>query len=205
MSGALNSVFGGGLGQIAMSIAGTVFPPLGIAQAASSLLTGAMGQGLTQGLGQLVEQFGMPKFIGEALKDIVKDVVGQLTQGGNKECEEHVRDRCGTQVDDFASKFRDNFVKNCVENMREEKSCGKGKGGSGSWFEAAAQALGKSLDAQADEVKKLSSEITDENAKDKPSTMLDLQTASQRLAFEMSAASKFVESVGQALEKGIGK
>jgi hypothetical protein len=201
MSGALNSVFGGGIGQIAMSVAGTIFPPLGIAQAAGGLLQGALGSAVKQGLDILTQpQFGMPKFIAEGIKDVVSNVLDKLTKGGDKGCEEHVRDRCGNGFEDFASKFRDNFVRNVIENMRNDE-CGGGRKKPKSWFEAVTQALGQELDKQAKEIEKLSSEITDSNAKDKPSTMLELQTASQRLNMMISAANEFAKTVGQGLDK----
>lgn len=199
MGAALNQVFGGGLGQIAMSVASVAFPPLGIAQAASSLLTGALGQAVTQGIGQLAQNFGMPKFIAEGIKDVIKDVVGQMTGRGDKACEEHVRDHCGSKFEDFANKFRDNFVRNCVENFRNDE-CGGGKKPR-SWYEAVTQALGKELDAQAKEIEKLSSEVTGASAEDKPSKMLELQTASQRMNMMITSANEFSRTVGQGLDK----
>jgi flagellar hook-basal body complex protein FliE len=54
-------------------------------------------------------------------------------------------------------------------------------------------------------VEDLSSTITDKNAKDKPSTMLELQTASQRMSFMMQAADQVVKTLGEALSTAARK
>ena len=77
----------------------------------------------------------------------------------------------------------------------------KDKSTPGSWFEAMADAWGQALDKQAGEIEKLSGQITNDNAKDKPSTMTELQTASQRMSFMMSAADQVLKTLGEALKE----
>lgn len=195
MSGALNSVFGGGniFGAL-LSIASIAFPPLALAGGLSNLLTTAIGEAVKMAATTLAQEFGMPKFLTGLIGQAVDSVVGQLTKQSDPAVDSHLKEAAGGALDDIKNNFAKSIVDNAVENMKSTK-----KRGSGSWLEALAEALGKSLDAQADHIKELSSQITDDNAKDKPSTMTELQTASQRLNFMMSAADQTIKTIGEAL------
>ncbi|HEV8313960.1 MAG TPA: hypothetical protein VGQ23_12900 [Burkholderiaceae bacterium] len=138
----------------------------------------------------------MPKFIAQEVSDMLKQVLPGLLKESDPACDQHVQDQAGGAVKDFASDFLKDIVNFAAQHMGGEKA--KGKGG-GSWFEALAQALGESLDKQADKIQKLSSQITDDNAKDKPSTMTQLQSESQRMSFMMSAADQVLKTLGEAL------
>src|SRR5919108_6636013 len=106
MSGALNSVFGGGgiLGS-ALNVASMCFPPMAIANALTNLVTQAIGQAVTQGVQQLCQQQGMPKFIGQEITDMLKQVISELTKQTDPQCEKEVKDQCGGAFDDFANQF----------------------------------------------------------------------------------------------------
>lgn len=182
------------------AIATAAFPPLGIAQAASSLLTGALGSAVMQGVNHLAQNCGMPKFVAEGIKDVIRNVLEQLTGKGDKACEDHVRDQCGSKFDDFASKFRDGFIRDVLDAIKGNDGCGNSKKPR-SWYEAVTQALGKQLDKQAAEIEKLSEEVNSASAEDKPSKMLELQTASQRMNMMITAANEFSRTVGQGLDK----
>jgi len=197
MSGALNSIFGGGnILNLALNVASIAFPPAAIANSVANLLTQAIGQAVGQAVQQLAQSAGMPKFIAKEVMDMLKEVLPGLQQPSDPGCDQQVQDQSGGAFSDFANDFCKDIVNYAAQNMGGEKA--KGKGG-GSWFEALAQALGQSLDKQADKIKDLSSQVTDANAKDKPSTMTQLQSESQRMSFMMSAADQVLKTLGEAL------
>lgn len=81
---------------------------------------------------------------------------------------------------------------------------GKGKGGD-SWYAAMAAALGENLDKQATEITRLSELVSKPDAKDNPSTMTDLTTASQRMGFITNSSMTAINSVGEALSTAARK
>lgn len=192
------------IGQVVAQVAQTAvqaaitaaFPPAGIAMALSGVIGQVVGQAVGEAAQQLCQQNGMPKFIAQEIGDIVKKVLEQLQQQSQADpaCEQHVKDQAGSALQDFKNDFIKDIVNGAVENMKGGE---KKKGGS--WYEALAQALGESLDKQAAKIEELSSQVTNENAKDKPSTMTELQTASQRMSFMMSAADQVLKTIGEAL------
>ncbi|HEY1391835.1 MAG TPA: hypothetical protein VFV25_00560 [Methylibium sp.] len=197
MSSALNSVFGGGgiLGA-ALNIASLAFPELAICNSLANLLTQAIGQAVNQAVQQLTQLCGMPKFIAQEISDVVKQALSGLQQQSDPDCDQQVQNQCGGGFSDFATELCKDIVNYAAQHMGGEKAKGKG---AGSWFEALAQALGQALDKQADKIKNLSSQVTDDNAKDKPSTMTQLQSESQRMSFMMSAADQVLKTLGEAL------
>jgi flagellar hook-basal body complex protein FliE len=196
MSGALNSIFGNGniFGAL-LGAASLFFPPLAIAGSLSNLLTQAVGEAVKQAVTQLVQEQGAPKFLKDLVGDIVDKAVAQNQQPSSPDVDAHTQAQAGGAINDIGNDMSKSIVDNAVENIKNTK---KSKG-SGSWLEALAEALGQALDAQAQKVQDLSSQITDSNAKDKPSTMTELQTASQRLSFMMNAADQVIKTIGEAL------
>jgi flagellar hook-basal body complex protein FliE len=195
MSSALNSVFGGGgIMGAALNIASVAFPPLGIATSIGNMVTQGLGQAINTGLQSLTAVAGMPKFIAGEIGDLVKGVVDKLLQPSDSGCDQHVQDHCGHEVQDFLKDFCSGFVKHAVEEMGGGKAKGKQ-----SWFEAVAAALGKALNEQAADVQAKSDAVTGKNATDDPKAFTDLQAASQRMGFMMSAADQVIKSLGEAL------
>ncbi len=86
-----------------------------------------------------------------------------------------------------------------AEAMGETGEGGKKK----SWYEALSDALGKVLDAQAEKIQGLSDKVSGMSGddSDKPSVMTELQSASQKMSFLMSAANDVLKTIGQALAK----
>lgn len=70
--------------------------------------------------------------------------------------------------------------------------------GDGSWFEAMADAWGKSLDAQASRIETKSMEVSDGN--DHPSAITALTAESLKMSFLSSSSHTALSSVGNALE-----
>ena len=171
LSGVSNLV--GTAASVATAAATFCFPEAAIATSLANVVTQGIGQALGAAVQTLTQVAGMPKFIAGEVSDLIGKVLDKLLQPS-----------------DCAS---------IVENAIEEMKGGKGGKGGGSWFEALAKALGKALDAQAAEVQKLSDAVQGSNAQDNPSGFTDLQAASQRMSFMMSAADQVLKTLGEGL------
>jgi hypothetical protein len=164
MSGALNQVFGGGgiLGA-ALNIGSMFFPPLAIANGLGNLLGSAIGGAVNGAIDSLCKELGMPKFIGNMVKDIVSQVLQQNQQPCDKQCGDAVKDKCGGIFDKFekelCSDLQDAFKK--YKGECDKANGGNGKGGGKSWFVALMQALGEIQNQQAAKIEKLSKEVSD--------------------------------------------
>ncbi|NRF67242.1 hypothetical protein HLB44_09630 [Aquincola sp. S2] len=184
----------GAAASAATAAASIAFPPLGIATALGNLVQQGIGQALGAAVQTLTQVAGMPKFIASEVSDLIGKVLDKVLQPSDKGCDQRVQDCCGNDYNNFVENFCGSIIKNAIEEMNG----GKGKGG-GSWFEALAKALGKALDEQAGEVSKLSDAIQGQDAKDNPSGFTDLQAASQRMSFMMSAADQVLKTLGEGL------
>ena len=76
---------------------------------------------------------------------------------------------------------------------------GKGQGGPGTWFEALADAWGKTLDNQAQRIEQMGNEIGNQGS-DNPSQITKLTAESMRMSFMANSSSSSIDSVGKALE-----
>jgi hypothetical protein len=225
VSGAVSTV-----SSLATTAASIAFPEAAIASSLTNVLAQGFGGAIGSAVQGLMQGGGMPSFIGNGIMDVVKGVVDQLTQHGNQGCDDQVKSQCGNGLQDFFHDFANKLQQCALQNMNEGCEGGKGgKGGKaggstdgGSWYEALAKALGQALDAQTDKIKDLSSKVgalndqaqgidssdtkaTKQNDSDKASTMTDLQAASQKLSFMMSAASDVLKTIGQAINQMAGK
>ena len=80
--------------------------------------------------------------------------------------------------------------------MSQQK--GVNGGGSGSWFEALAQAWGQALDKQAATIQQQSDVISGGN--DTPAAITELSTQSLKMSFLSNSSHTSISTVGQALE-----
>jgi len=217
--------------SLATTAASVAFPEVAIASSLTNVLAQGFGGAIGSAVQGLMQGGGMPSFIGNGIMDVVKGVVDQLTQHGNQDCDNAVSQQCGNGLQDFFHDFANKLQQCALQNMNEgcEGGKGHGKGGKaggssegGSWYEALAKALGQALDAQTDKIQDLSKKVgalndqaqsidssdtkaTKQNDSDKASTMTDLQAASQKLSFMMSAASDVLKTIGQAINQMAGK
>lgn len=163
MSGALNSVFGGGniLGA-ALNIASTFFPPLAIANAASNLLNGVIGEAVKGAIDTIAKECGMPKFLADIAKSCVDQVLPGQMKPADRECSEQLRDKCGSKFDQFGKDLMRDIVDAFKNHKAEADRCGNGgKAGGKSWFVALMTALGEMQNKQADKLQKLQKEVSD--------------------------------------------
>jgi hypothetical protein len=180
MSGALNSVLGGNpLGAI-MNIASVAFPPLGIATSVANMITQGVGQAVTQAAQQLCQTAGMPKFLQDMVGGLVKDVVGQLTQHSDPDCDEASHANFGGDINSMIQGLVKSIVDGAKAIMEQgqdgddskggKAGKGGGKGGAqpaGNWLIAMARAMGAAAGDHAKRMVELSNKINDLSAKGK--------------------------------------
>ncbi|MEW6704699.1 MAG: hypothetical protein AB1430_07605 [Pseudomonadota bacterium] len=75
---------------------------------------------------------------------------------------------------------------------------GQGQGGNGSWFEAMADAWGKTLDHQAGRIEEMSEDISAGN--DRPEAITALTAETLKMSFLSNSSHTALTSVGSALE-----
>lgn len=78
-----------------------------------------------------------------------------------------------------------------------QNRAGKGQG-SGTWFEAMADAWGQTLDGQASRIEQMSNSIG--SGTDNPSQVVKLTAESMRMSFLSQSSSSSLDSVGKSLE-----
>jgi flagellar hook-basal body complex protein FliE len=250
----LDSIMGGGgggniFGMVGGIVGGIFGGPLGamIGKAIGNMAGEAVGQAMNQVVDTLQKENGMPGFLKDEIKQMVKDEVAKLKDDSvDCECQQQVNDDMQSSREDFIKdlvKMILDFVKQAMQQQGGEESGSasgsssggsqkpgaaggsQGSGGAGnlmnqiamdgaeamgetgeggkkkSWYEALSEALGKVLDAQAEKIKGLSDKVSgmSEDDSDKPSVMTELQSASQKMSFLMSAANDVLKTIGQAL------
>jgi hypothetical protein len=179
MSGALNSVFGGGgsggiLGAVGGIVGGIFGGPIGsmIGQAIGGMLQQAIGGGMESAVDTLVKEHGMPKFLGEQVKGAIGNAIDQLhsqgQQGVSGQAKDIAKEHFGDAINQFKKDFAQSIVEGVVEAMRGqdgkgEKAGGKGTSGGG-WLQAIAKVMGDALGKKAKEMVKLSNEISEASA-----------------------------------------
>jgi len=229
MSSALNSVFGGGniLGAV-LNVASFAFPPLGLATSAANLLTSGVGQSVMQAASQLIKECGMPKFIGDILGDVVKEVMKDLCKPSDSACDDAVKDKCGGTINDIIGDLTRQIFDSVRKNMDQcnegggnggcSKGGGKSKGGSLSWMEAIAKAMGEAAGTKAEKLVKLSHDLNAiatrdhgglegdalknaqaQDAKDQAAVNAQFQAASQEFNMLQSAFSNAIKSIGEGM------
>jgi hypothetical protein len=219
MSGALNSVFGGGniLGLV-MNVASMAFPPLQMAMSLSNLLTNTLSQALKSGIDILQQQFGLPKFVADIAKNIIDKVTQAKQHVTDPAVDDYVQDKVGDKAQAWGTDFTQQFVNDVVDKMKT-KATGK-KGSASSWLEAIALAMADAMTAKAakmidlaDEIKTLSEQKIDEgdtNAQKENAGKLQVAQASLNAAgkeFEMltNTMKNMVDSIGNAMAQAARK
>lgn len=219
MSGALNSVFGGGniFGAL-LSIASIAFPPMAIASSLTNLLTQTLGAALKTGIDMLMQQAGLPRFLGSMIKEIIENAVSANQQASTPEVDNAVANQAGAQAQAWGTDFAQQFVNNTMDRLSSSGSSKKPT--AGSWLEAIALAMADAMSSKAgrmidlsDEIKTLSSKTIDQedtNAQKKNAG--ELQVANARLnaagkEFELltNTMKSVVDSIGNSLAQAARK
>lgn len=212
MSGALNSVFGsGGLGSIvnvATSVIGTVFPPVGIAMSAANLLNGAVGGALGNAVGSLIKESGMPSFLSGPIGNLIKDVIGGLKQPSDPDCDHQIKEHCHNDLQDFAEQIAKQICQQARENIESEECGGSSKGGKGkgadSWLIALAKAMGQIAGKHADKLNELSQKMDKaggggQASQEFMSAQSEFQAESQLFGMLQSSFTNVLKTLGEGL------
>lgn len=221
MGSALQSVFGGGGGGVIgaiMNIASVAFPPLGIATSLANMITQGVGQAVNQAAQGLMKECGMPKFLGDAIGNIVKEALKDLCKPSDSGCDQAAGQQFGNDIKDFVQDLMKSIMDGAKAIMDQDKGDGKGgKSGKGggkqatSWLEAIAIAMGEAAGNKAakmvelsNKLKELSSAGGDEQAqqqaaKEMNSVNAQFQAASQEFNMLQSAFSNAIKAIGEGM------
>ena len=217
MSGALNSVFGGGnvLGLM-MNIASVAFPPMAIANSIGNLLTQAIGSAVKQAVNTLVQEFGMPKFLGSAVNQMVESVVDRQMKSTLPAADAAVSQHQGVQdwMSNFTAQLTDRIIESARKTIDSKAESGsgsaKGKIVAQSWLQAIALAMGEIMGDKAAQLVSLSEQMTKLNADGKGITeqinsasndksMAKLNSKQQDNARDFSAVQAQFQAVSQEM------
>ena len=207
---ALSSVLGGGgLANIAMSVAGIAFPPLGIATSLANIVSQGVGQAVNMATQQLQQTAGMPKFLADMIGQAVGKVMDQMHQGVDPACQQHCDGNSGVQ--NWKDDFVQDLCKSLVDKVKEDM-CGHGKSGgasgkkAGSWLEALARALGEAAGEKAGKMVDLSNQISGlsgdsspEAAKQMTALNSELSGVSKIFSLMQETLNTTVKSIGEGL------
>jgi len=215
MSGALNSVMGGGggglLGAVGGIVGGMFGGPIGsmIGQAIGNMLQEAVGDATKGAAQELQQEHGMPKFLGDLISKVVDEKLEQLGQNDvQPEAQQQAQDQFGGAVDDFRGQLQSSLVKNTLDELKDSGSEGSnGKYSGGSWLVALAKAMGKSLGQKTGHLVDLSNQLNalpkgskDPKVADKTTALMtEMQGVSQEVKMFQETVSTVLKSIGDAL------
>lgn len=229
--GGLGQLLGGFLGGsnaagIGRALEG--FSPANIINATANLVNAISGNSGKQAVDTLAKEDGLPKFLQDAIKKVIDEVVKKFEKKADPEAEKALKDAAGSDVqksvDELAKKIVDTVREILNENQKDEiasnRTGGSGKGGkkpAGSWLMAIATAMGKVLGEKAAEMVKLSDKISaaaqdkkdaidkkDGDAKEKAAetstqAQTELQGVSQEFKLLTETFSTVIKGIGESL------
>lgn len=164
MSGALNSVLGGSgggglLGAIGGIVGGAFGGPIGamIGQAVGNLLQKEVGQAINEGVNDLQQNHGMPKFVGDQIKSTTAQTLAGLRDNSvPADVESAAQQQFGSALTQFRNDFKDEWVASVLSQRGSESEGGGGRG----WLQAIAKAMGQTLGQKAQDMVRLSGEMS---------------------------------------------
>ncbi|MBK1614347.1 hypothetical protein CKO44_12800 [Rubrivivax gelatinosus] len=222
MSGALNSVFGGGniLGLV-MNVVSLAFPPLQIAMSLSNLFTQTLGQALNAGIDILQQQFGLPKFVADLAKNFVNQAVASNQKATDPQVDQFVADKAGATAQAWGTDFTQQFVDKVVDNIKEgSDSTGSKKKTASSWLEVIALSMAEAMSQKSAKMIDLSKEIKDlsrveidsddtqgqkENAADMQAAQASLNATGKEFEMLTNTMKSVVDSIGNSLAQAARK
>ena len=189
----IGSIFGGGniLGTL-FNVASAMFPALQMASSLFNALSQAVGGAIKQAVGQLAQESGMPKFIADAVKGAVDQVMGGSQQQSSAGADQAVQQQFGDQMKSLADGIAKQIVQD-TKDEREDQASG-GQTGKGGWLVALAKAFGKIADKAAKELEQAGKNLTNEN----PSEMIEYQAKSQEFSQMMNTFTNAIKTIGEA-------
>jgi hypothetical protein len=159
----------------------------------------------------------MPKFLGDAIGNIVKNVVQDLCHPPQHGCDEAAQKNFGGDVKSLVDELTKSIfdaAKNIMEQDKGDGKCKSGKGGkkaAGSWLEAIAQAMGEAAGNKAAKMVELSNKLQEisgaggdqqaqqDAAKEMNVVNAQFQAASQEFNMLQSAFSNAIKGIGEGM------
>lgn len=203
------------VGSLALNVASMVYPPLAIATSVSNMLTSVVGQAVSGAVDQLCKEAGMPKFVADLVKDVIKSVLPEQMKPSDPDCDDAAQQDFGDAVKQLGQDLQKSivdFAKSIMDlgNDRDaEGSKGGGKGGKSgaSWLVAIAKAMGAAAGEHAKNLVDLSKQIeaksgaTGDAAKEVTGLQAEFQAESQMFSMLQSAFSNAIKSIGEGMSQ----
>lgn len=205
MSSALNSVFGNNILGLALNVASMFFPPAAVLGSLSNMLVDAVGGALKQAVDTLMKEAGLPKFIRDAVSDVVDKMIPGQKKPSSPEVDDFTQDKYGDFMKKFSKDLASELVEKTKESREELEAAGSGKAGgksgSKSWLVALAEAFGKMADAKSKELTEMGKNINNEN----PSEMIEYQALTKEFDIMMQTFTNAIKTIGDANAAAVRK
>ena len=181
----LGSIFGsGGILSSVLNLASMVFPALQLAASLFNMISKAV-EGAIKGVMDQLMQDGLPKFIGNAVKDLATKDIGGSQQPSEAGPDQAMQEQNGADM----QALQDNLTKAAVQDVNDSKD-----DSGGGWLVALAKAFGKMADKAAAKLEKMGKELSDK----KPSDQLAYQAKTQEFSQMMNSFVNAIKTIGEA-------
>ncbi len=209
MGSAVSSVMGGGgIESMIATAIGIAFPPAGIAMGVANLVTQGVGAAVNGAAGQLAKEGGMPSFLQDPISDLIKNVIKELKQENDPECNEAAQEGFGKDIDEMMEQLSKSIADQTAQNCQDDEGVQGGKGGgANSWLIALAKAMGQTAGKHADKLVELSNKMdaaSSSQGKGGPSSEFtsaqsEFQAESQMFGMLQNAFTNALKSIGEGL------
>ena len=180
----LGSIFGsGGILSSVLNLASIVFPALQLAASLFNLISKAV-EGAIKGVMDQLMQDGLPKFIGNAVKDLASTEIGGTQQPTEAGPDQAMQEANGADV----QALQENLVKAAVQDTNDSKNEG------GGWLVALAKAFGKMADTAAKKLEDMGKKLSEKS----PSEQLIYQAKTQEFSQMMNSFVNAIKTIGEA-------
>lgn len=184
----LSSIFGsGGILSAALNLASMVFPALKLAASLFNMISKAV-EGAIKGVMDQLMQDGLPKFIGNAVKDLATKEIGGSQQPTEAGPDQAMQEANGAET----QALQEGMTKTALQDISGSEDLKEG--GTGGWLVALAKAFGKMADKAAAKLEKMGKELSDK----KPSEQLIYQAKTQEFSQMMNSFVNAIKTIGEA-------
>ncbi len=184
----LGSIFGsGGILSSVLNLASMVFPALKLAASLFNMISKAV-EGAIKGVMDQLMQDGLPKFIGNAVKDLATKEIGGNQQATEAGPDQAMQESNGAET----QALQEGMTKTALQDISGSEDAKEG--GTGGWLVALAKAFGKMADKAAAKLEKMGKELSDK----KPSEQLIYQAKTQEFSQMMNSFVNAIKTIGEA-------
>lgn len=184
----LGSIFGsGGILSTVLNLASMVFPALKLAASLFNMISKAV-EGAINGVMDQLMQDGLPKFIGNAVKDLATKEIGGSQQPTEAGPDQAMEEANGADM----QALQEGMTKTALQDISGSEDLKEG--GTGGWLVALAKAFGKMADKAAAKLEKMGKELSDK----KPSEQLIYQAKTQEFSQMMNSFVNAIKTIGEA-------